>query len=294
MRRRRSPAEVAVPPGEIRIIESHHAPGFRMEAGAWAFHKIAWVAVGRGRLDSPEGANAIERDDFLLLPAGWEHRFVDEPGDPLTLVIACISAEYFSANSNAEPGKLWASVLAREAPGTALCARTAFHHTALVERIRRALREQSTRREGWRTAVEAAANALLIRLARGHATARVEHVARAAQAVAGAAEYVDARPHEPLRITDMAERCRLSPRHFTALFRRQTGETFNTYLNRRRVEFAKERLRETGHILYACHESGFNDPAYFYRVFKKFTGVTPGEFIGMDRQGRSGEVRRRR
>ena len=77
----------------------------------------------------------------------------------------------------------------------------------------------------------------------------------------------------------MAERCDLSPRRFTALFKDQTGQTFSHYLNQLRVEYAQQRLQQTGHILYACYESGFNDPAYFYRVFKKHTGQTPGQYL---------------
>ncbi len=43
-------------------------------------------------------------------------------------------------------------------------------------------------------------------------------------------------------------------------------------------------LRKTGHILYSCYESGFHDVGYFYRVFKKHTGLTPGQFMGDSRQ----------
>ena len=289
--RRISPAEVDVPPGELRVIESHHAAGFEMGMGVWPFHKICWVAVGRGRLEFAGEAIELQRDDFLLLPAGVKHRFVDEPGDPLTLVILCLDVGYLEQNSNRELMELWRAALQCEALCRALCARTAFHHTALVEHIRRALHEQSAGRAGWRTAVQAATDAVLIRFARGHVEARDSHHATSRHAVAGAVEYVDSRPYEPLRIADMAERCQLSPRRFTDVFQQVTGETFNGYLNRRRIEFAIERLRETGHILYACHESGFNDLAYFYRVFKKQTGLTPGEFLHQG-TGPSGKPKR--
>jgi len=97
--------------------------------------------------------------------------------------------------------------------------------------------------------------------------------------VEGAIEYIDGHPYQAMQIGDMAERCGLSPRRFTDLFKQRTGMTFSHYLNRRRIRYACERLDETGHILYACHESGFNDLAYFYRVFKKHTGLTPGEYL---------------
>lgn len=276
---RRVPAEVRVPAGEVRLVESHHAEGFAMESGSWPFHKFCWVAFGKGSLEFANGISPLRRDDFLFLPAGWAHRFVDRPGSPLTLVLVCLSPGFLADTGNGEGAVLWQRALSAAAPGEVLRARTGFHHTALVERIRRALREQDARREGWRTGVMAEVSALLVRLSRGHLEPSRGHEADSRRAVAGAVEFVDAHPREPLQIADMAERCQLSPRRFTDLFRRQTGETFNAYLVRKRVELAKDRLRETGHILYACHESGFNDPAYFYRVFKRQTGLTPGEFV---------------
>ncbi|MFM8717206.1 MAG: helix-turn-helix domain-containing protein [Spartobacteria bacterium] len=290
--RRLSPAEIDVPAGEVRVIESHHAAGFEMGMGVWPFHKICSVAVGRGRLESDGRATDLRRGDFLLLPAGLRHRFVDEPGDPLTLVILCLDTRYVEKNNNRELPGLWRTALESQASRRALCARTAFHHTALADLIRRAVQEQGAGGQGWKTAVQSAANELILRFARGHAVARESHYHSSLQAVAGAVEYIDSRPYEPLRIDEMATRCQLSPRRFTDVFRQVTGETFNAYLNRKRIGFAIERLRETGHILYACHESGFNDLAYFYRVFKKQTGLTPGEFLHRNADARGGQKNR--
>lgn len=124
------------------------------------------------------------------------------------------------------------------------------------------------------------ADAVLVRLARGHLVPGKDGTGTTRrEAVKGAIEYIDSHPHATQRIADMAAKCRLSERRFTQLFKEETGESFSKYLNWRRVQYACERLCETGHILYACHESGFNDPAYFYRVFKKLKGLTPGEFL---------------
>jgi AraC-like DNA-binding protein/mannose-6-phosphate isomerase-like protein (cupin superfamily) len=280
--RRQQPALVTVPEGEIRMVESHHAADFVMAMDTWPFHKICWVAVGQGTLEWSQGKVALEANDFLLLPAGWAHRFVDDTKEPLTLMIVCISEKYISERPNGQLANLWTAALELAPLGQVRTAQTAFHHSSLIERFRLGLREQENQDLGWETALELVAQRLLLNFARGYTESSRGHASRGAnslQTVTGAIAYVDAHVYENLQINDMADRCQLSPRRFTDLFKQQTGETFSRYLTRKRIEYACRRLNETGHILYACHESGFNDVAYFYRVFKKTTGKTPGVYL---------------
>ena len=104
------------------------------------------------------------------------------------------------------------------------------------------------------------------------------------RAVDGVVEFLDGNFHKQLQLPELADRCGLSPRRFTDLFKERTGVTLTHYLNRRRIEYAQERLRETDQISYACHESGFRDVAYFYRVFKRHAGMTPGEYLARVRK----------
>jgi len=277
--RRERPASIEVPEGQIRVLESHHAPGFSMETGVWPFHKIAWVAVGKGNLEGPGLSFDIQRNDFLLLPGNWPHRFVDHSREPLTLVILCVSAEYISFNRNTEIRQLWQDGLGEAETGRPRCAKTPFHQSRLVEAFRETLNEQEEKRSGWQTALQSIADRLLLLLRRGYTTVGNSDTFSSMQSVIGAIEYMKTHPQESLQIADMAERCDLSPRRFTQLFKQRTGTTFNHYLNQTRIDFACRRLHETDHILYACYESGFNDLAYFYRVFKKYTDLTPGQFI---------------
>lgn len=265
--RRRSPVEVELSAGGVGVLESHHAADFQMESDVWPMHKLCWVAMGRGVLEFEEGGSLIERNDFLLLPADRSHRFVDQPGDPLTLVILCLSKEFLAGEGRERFATFWNRLLERHAAGASIRARSAFHRGSLIDDFRAALREQGRRHEGWAMALEAIAVRVLIRFGRDYCTG-AKQTDSSRGIVAGAVEYLDARPYEALQIGDVAARCGLSPRRFTDLFKERTGETFSHYLNRRRVEYACRRLAETGHILYACHESGFNDLAYFYRVFK--------------------------
>jgi|TARA_B100000497_G_scaffold127840_1_gene171309 AraC-like DNA-binding protein/mannose-6-phosphate isomerase-like protein (cupin superfamily) len=275
--RRQTAARIEVPAGQVRVLESHHAAGFEMKLGTWPFHKICWVAVGRGQLEFSGHSTEIQRNDFLLLPANCQHRFIDDPHESLTLVMVCVNHELTAAGSALRP--MWTEALGHGSLGQAHCGRSAFHHNEFVEDFRRGLREQLNRESGWELSLTAVAQDILIRMARGHCVRREAFESSSVAAVRGSIDYLEQHFYGAQRIEDMAERCDLSPRRFTALFKAQTGLTFSHYLNQLRIEYAQRRLQQSGHILYACYESGFNDPAYFYRVFKKHTGQTPGQYL---------------
>lgn len=71
----------------------------------------------------------------------------------------------------------------------------------------------------------------------------------------------------------------ISPSYLRTLFKKAEGESPIRYLNRVRVERAKEMLASNmfrlDEIASAC---GFQNVYYFSRVFKSFTGVPPGKY----------------
>lgn len=65
-------------------------------------------------------------------------------------------------------------------------------------------------------------------------------------------------------------------------FIKEEGERFSDYLNRQRMEKAKQLLifYNNGNIKDVANEVGFgNNPRYFSQVFKRYTGLTPTEFV---------------
>ena len=80
-------------------------------------------------------------------------------------------------------------------------------------------------------------------------------------------------------VAEMVRRSGLTTRTFKRRFRAATGETTISYVQRIRVERAKRAL-ETGaapieEISWAV---GYEDAASFCRLFKRLTGLTPGEY----------------
>lgn len=73
----------------------------------------------------------------------------------------------------------------------------------------------------------------------------------------------------------------LSEDYVGKTFSSQTGENFNSFLNRKRIEKAKFLIRIVGmnKIQDVAQQVGYgNNPLYFSKVFKKYTGFTPNEY----------------
>lgn len=82
--------------------------------------------------------------------------------------------------------------------------------------------------------------------------------------------------HEALSLKQIAGLCDINTSYLGQVFRKATGESFTNYVNRYRVERAKELLAQTTLKVYEVSERvGFTDYHYFLKIFKKVTGIVP-------------------
>ena len=66
---------------------------------------------------------------------------------------------------------------------------------------------------------------------------------------------------------------------FCTFFKKATGQTYITYLNKLRVDRACALLRQgTFNVTEVCYMVGFNDVPYFNRCFKNNRGMSPKEY----------------
>lgn len=100
-----------------------------------------------------------------------------------------------------------------------------------------------------------------------------------AELATAAQAYLRQRFGEPVRMPALARHLGLSRARMFELFKKATGLTPNDYLQRCRVERAKELLATTdGSITDVALETGFSSSQYFSNVFRKYTGTTPTLF----------------
>lgn len=82
-----------------------------------------------------------------------------------------------------------------------------------------------------------------------------------------------------LSLETVAHQVNISPYYLSKLFKEAEGINYIEYVTKLRIEYAKQKLGNSGKsIKEICHESGYSDPNYFSRIFKKWTGVTPTEY----------------
>ena len=78
----------------------------------------------------------------------------------------------------------------------------------------------------------------------------------------------------------MARLCGMSPTHFSRTFRKTYSLTFQEFLLRYRVQQACRYLvGPTVSVADIAYNVGFTDPSYFARVFKRYLGVSPSEYM---------------
>ena len=77
----------------------------------------------------------------------------------------------------------------------------------------------------------------------------------------------------------LAAHVHMNPDYLSYLFHQKFGQTLSSYINSARMDAAKELLLYTNLSMTEISErSGFSNCSYFFKQFKRATGVTPQQF----------------
>lgn len=91
--------------------------------------------------------------------------------------------------------------------------------------------------------------------------------------------YLEHHYSENITLNDIANYVHLSSSYFSRVFSEEIGVPYSQYLMELRVEKAKQfLLSSTMRIHAVAKQVGYSDIKYFNRVFKRLTGVSPGDF----------------
>jgi transcriptional regulator GlxA family with amidase domain len=98
-------------------------------------------------------------------------------------------------------------------------------------------------------------------------------------AVNRAMVWLEENHSRPIRVGELAARANLGERTFLRRFTKATGHTPAGYLKALRVEHAKRLLESGSMTMDAIVDAvGYRDTPSFFTLFKKMTGLTPGDY----------------
>lgn len=88
--------------------------------------------------------------------------------------------------------------------------------------------------------------------------------------------YIYTHYQQDLTIEQLGKLFFVSPYHLAHVFKQYTGYTLKQYILRRRIGEAQDRLSySSDSITQIAREVGFEDSAYFSRIFTKYVGMSP-------------------
>lgn len=92
-------------------------------------------------------------------------------------------------------------------------------------------------------------------------------------------EYINANFHKNISLNDVAKEVNLSYHYFSKFFKENMGRSFVDYLTELRIEKSKKLLSSSNmSIKEISYSTGYGDPNYYCKIFKKVTGLTPTEY----------------
>jgi AraC-like DNA-binding protein len=94
-------------------------------------------------------------------------------------------------------------------------------------------------------------------------------------------DYIEENISHGLGLSELSDVADLSRIQFVRQFKQATGQAPHAYIMQRRIERAKELLKNSDStIVGVALDLGFYNQGHFTKVFRKLAGVTPGHWRG--------------
>ncbi|HET7768187.1 MAG TPA: AraC family transcriptional regulator [Chloroflexota bacterium] len=248
-------------------------PNWRLNPGAIPHYRLFVATAGRATFGVGGATHVLEEGGVILVPPHVTHHARQDRARPLTAYVIDFEAKLHGILDVAEFCGLPVSLMPGEIrrPKVASSAESITRHlTYLMPGYQLALHTHCVRLLDllWKETLT------LPRLA-------VKPGARAAdlQRFRPVFQLVEQRFGERLTLQQLAAAVHLHPAYFSASFKRAAGLGPHEYLNRYRLERARDLLVASDTPLHEiARRTGFCDAAHLIRVFRRLQGTSPGRY----------------
>lgn len=243
--------------------------GWKIEPRALADHELVLITGGKGKVMIESGLFLLKAGVMLYFPPGLNHSMHSDNDNPLTFYGVHFSyffAEFFNNQWKYEDGR------------EALPVKNFFEIIAFqkMELLFRKLNQcWNEKAPGYEMMCR---STLLEILCQSMCRDEINYAVR--KKITCLLTFMNENLEKKITVREMAEMVNLSPDYLSAQFKCITGFTIVQYLNRNRIDRAKVMLSDGRQkIREVAEKLGFCDEFYFSRVFKKYEGVSPANYV---------------
>lgn len=88
--------------------------------------------------------------------------------------------------------------------------------------------------------------------------------------------YIDTHYADELSLKTLGAQYHIHPVYLGQLFHKETGVSFAEYINKYRIDKAKQQLKNTNLKVHEIARNvGYWEIGYFYKQFRKYVGISP-------------------
>ncbi len=220
----------------------------------------------------------LSHGDMLIIDYGQVHSF--EPKPEVDYVNILLNPEFLSSElTDIESVKqllmydLFEEFLGTE-QGNKQCIHFGKKYREDVDHlINQMIREYSEKKLGYRSVLKGNMRILLSWIL------RETNFKEDSDVVGDVIEYINHNFSKKLDLQELAARNFYNPSYFSRLIKEKVGKSFSSYIREKRMQTAGNLLvSASGNVEEIMSMVGYKDKKIFYRHFKEFYGVSPGEY----------------
>lgn len=246
------------------------SPDWHSSQHSHYFLEILFIVDGRGTVEIAGNQFKIGKNDIVVYNADVRHAEQSSPEEPLEM---CFIAFDKIQLKNLPPN----AILPQDSSFIFNAAQFADVLTQLFDLIRR---ELIIKDEFYAEIVKDASRTLLMYLFRViNDTSNSADLLNKDNILNIILPYIEKNYLNNISLSDIAEDCFVNKYYLSHVFTENFGMSIGQYIRSKKLTLAQKRICESDlPISEIAEKCGFSNPAYFNRLFKKETGITPVQY----------------
>ncbi|MBD2847867.1 helix-turn-helix transcriptional regulator [Paenibacillus sp. IB182496] len=253
-------------------------------AWRWHYHKeieVVLVCEGVHEMHTVQRAYRLEAGDVAVFGSNQLHRTGPPGPDPMRCMVIHFELQPYLDAALWRYARHYAELLEPLDSVNYIFAEQPAARAEAAALVGRLYDEVTQSRPGYELAVSAAVHELLLLLLRADTRGVLAPAgAGDARVIRRTLTLIDSRLPGKVTLQEASDAAGMSYSYFSAYFKQATGSSFTDFVNRRRIQEA-ERLLVSADLTVAeaARAAGMENMAHFYALFKRYNGVTPGQYL---------------